>query len=637
MQNPNTFFAAGWDFIGELGNGPSGDWAQPTGGGYMILSWQLPESEWPALPTFSGGSGEPDDPYLLSTAEDLNSIGHNPRLMAAHFKLTNDIDLIGIKFFAIASTGYPYTGVFDGNGRRISNFSYASTYGRHIGLFRYVDGETAEIKDLGLIGPNVDVPTGRQVGTLVGRLWGGTVTSCYAQGGSVSGRARVGGLVGVGGDDAAIINSHATCSVMGNNLVGGLVGINYGTTTNCYATGDVWGDTRVGGLVGQGYGITNCYATGSVSGDEGVGGLAGHAAGTTSNCYSVGRVTGRTDVGGLAGERSAPVYGSYWDTNTSGQTASAAGMRRTTAQMQMESTFTSFGWDFVGESVCGTEDVWSICEGVDYPKLAWQSIIGDFDYDSRVGLADLAIFAASWHGTDSSFFCGGTDLTNDDNVDFDDLKELADNWLRDGIWNLAIRDFIIVDDFENYDSGEDRIWYAWRDGAGYVVDDPPPPSYGGNGTGSAVGDENTASFTEETIVHGGSQSMPFAYDNTGSRDKAYYSEIERTWNTPQDWTRYRVKALTLWFHGDPGNAAEQLYVAVEDSAGKIKVVNYNNPNAVLLGAWREWKIDMKEFSDAGVNLKGVKKMYIGVGDRGDPKPGGTGTFYIDDIRLYRAG
>ena len=70
---------AGWDFVGAPG-GPSDIWAEPDGTGYPVLWWQL--SPLPELPTFSGGMGEPDDPYLISTADELNSIGHNPRLMA---------------------------------------------------------------------------------------------------------------------------------------------------------------------------------------------------------------------------------------------------------------------------------------------------------------------------------------------------------------------------------------------------------------------------------------------------------------------------------------------------------------------------------------------------------------------------
>ncbi|GAG85111.1 unnamed protein product, partial [marine sediment metagenome] len=54
--------------------------------------------------------------------------------------------------------------VFDGNGHTISNFTYTSTDTDYIGLFGYVSGGNAEIKDLGLIDPNVDAVIARNVG-----------------------------------------------------------------------------------------------------------------------------------------------------------------------------------------------------------------------------------------------------------------------------------------------------------------------------------------------------------------------------------------------------------------------------------------------------------------------------------------
>ena len=82
------------------------------------------------------------------------------------------------------------------------------------------------------------------------------------------------------------------------------------------------------------------------------------------------------------------------------------------------------------------------------------------------------------------------------------------------------------------------------------------------------------------------------------------------------------------------NVADQLYVAVEDSTGKSKVVDHPDPDAVLSDTWQEWNIPLKDFSDAGLNIQSIAKMYIGVGDRDHPQPDGAGSLYIDDIRLY---
>jgi len=202
---------------------------------------------------------------------------------------------------------------------------------------------------------------------------------------------------------------------------------------------------------------------------------------------------------------------------------------------------------------------------------------------------------------------------------------------RGRLWSFTVADYLIVDDFEDYtDDLGNRIFQTWKDGLGYSQ---PAPGYPGNGTGSAVGN-SVPPYAEQSIVHGGSQSMPLSYDNTGTTGKARYSETQREWASPQDWTRNSVKALALWFYGAPANTPEALYVALEDNAGHVKVVNYPDIEAVQGAGWQEWNIELSQFSAAGVNLKMIKKMYIGLGNRASPKAGGTGTIYIDDIRLY---
>ncbi len=193
------------------------------------------------------------------------------------------------------------------------------------------------------------------------------------------------------------------------------------------------------------------------------------------------------------------------------------------------------------------------------------------------------------------------------------------------LWSFTTASFLIVDDFEDYDAGENQIWYAWHDGLGYGTPGTEPYSTG-NGTGSAVGDESTPSYTEETIVHGGSQSMPVFYDNSILR----YSEVEKTLTYPHDWTEKGVNTLTIWFRGISDNAAETLYVALNGSA----VINHDNPDAAQVTRWTEWTIDLQAFADQGVNLANVHTIAIGLGNRNNPQADGSGTMYIDDIRLY---
>ena len=201
----------------------------------------------------------------------------------------------------------------------------------------------------------------------------------------------------------------------------------------------------------------------------------------------------------------------------------------------------------------------------------------------------------------------------------------ADSPWTGPLWSFTTANFLIVDDFEDYDAGDNQIWYTWKDGLGYGT--PGTEGYfAGNGTGSAVGDENTPSYTEETIVHGGNQSMPVFYDNSILR----YSEVEKTLTYPRDWTENGVNTLTIWFRGDSTNAAETLYVALNGSA----VVNHDNPDAAQIETWTEWNIDLQAFADQGVNLANVNTIALGLGNRNNPVAGGSGTMYFDDIRLY---
>ena len=127
---------------------------------------------WPAHAKYGGGTGEPNDPYLIYTAEQMNTIGADLDDWDKHFKLMADIDLSGYTGtdFNIIGIGNrnAFTGVFDGNGHAISNFTYTSEYATYIGLFGYVVG--GQIKNVGLIDSNVEVERGDFHGCLVGYL-----------------------------------------------------------------------------------------------------------------------------------------------------------------------------------------------------------------------------------------------------------------------------------------------------------------------------------------------------------------------------------------------------------------------------------------------------------------------------------
>ncbi len=402
----------------------------------------------PAQAQYGGGTGGPSDPYQIYTAEQMNAIGANANDWDKHFKLMADIDLgsfTGADFNIIGSyvswdspDNKPFSGVFDGSGHTISNFSYTSAAdANNVGLFAYVSGENVRIKDLGLIDPNVGAGAGDYVAALVGSLGGGIINNCYAKGTGVSATGwGVGGLVGA--NWGTITNCYSTGSVSGTADVGGLVGHNFNTINDCYSTADVSGVYTAGGLVGTNYStISNSYATGDVQADQYVGGLVGwNDLGSLISCYSSGSVTGTSEVGGLVGSNNAgTVSASLWDTDTSGQSTSAAGTGKTTAEMQTKSTFTDIGWDFVAESINGTEDIWSICEGTNYPRLLWQIPAGDFVCPDGITETDFSFFLAHWLDSNCDLgndYCEGTDLNKSGAVDNDDLEIFLKNWQAGG-------------------------------------------------------------------------------------------------------------------------------------------------------------------------------------------------------------
>jgi hypothetical protein len=129
-------------------------------------------------------------------------------------------------------------------------------------------------------------------------------------------------------------------------------------------------------------------------------------------------------------------------------------------------------------------------------------------------------------------------------VDEVSTTDPASPW-KGAVWTFTTANFIVVDDFESYtDEDVGRIFQTWIDGWGYTT---PAPGDPGNGTGSTVGYVDPP-FAEKTIVHGGVQSMPLAYNNA---DSPYYSETSRTFDSPQNWTLNGMNTLSLQVRGYP--------------------------------------------------------------------------------------
>jgi len=295
------------------------------------------------LPAYGGGSGTSNDPFLISTSQELLDLSLTTCHWDKHFKLISDPNMAGLVFTPIGTTIIPFTVTLDGNGHSIANITINLGLINYVGLFGYVDNavDPNTIFNLGLVNPNI---TGDEnVGGLVGRLVNGTILSCFVEGGNVSGDFNVGGLVGY-------------------NISGAI--------SNCYVTGQVNGNSRVGGLLGFNSSgmIINCTATGQLNSTSNVGGLVGSNCGAISNCYAIGLVNNGisgTFVGGLVGNSTAIVFNSYWATDTSGQATSSGGIGKLLVEMKQAATFIGWGCGF-----------WTIDEGNDTPRLFWEEASG---------------------------------------------------------------------------------------------------------------------------------------------------------------------------------------------------------------------------------------------------------------------
>lgn len=249
--------------------------------------------------TQKGSTGSVTTYIVVNDAAALQAMKDN---LSGNYALGSNINLASISNWQpVGNNSTRFIGRLDGLGHTLSNLTINRSNEEYVGLFGFT-GNGSVIRNIGLVGGSVS--GNALVGGLVGYNDRGTITNAYATG-SVSGSQFVGGLVGYN-DEGKISNAYATGTVSGSGseFVGGLVGYNHrGTITNAYAAGTVSGSSLIGGLVGNNYegDISNAYATGPVSGGITAGGLAGINSGTITNAYATGSVSGRDNVGGLVG------------------------------------------------------------------------------------------------------------------------------------------------------------------------------------------------------------------------------------------------------------------------------------------------------------------------------------------------
>ena len=261
-----------------------------------------------------------------------------------------------------------FHGTLDGNHHAISNLFLDRPYLLYDGLIGYV-GASGVVRDLGLMG--TDVSANIYVGGLAG-INAGSIHAVRVSG-SVHGVFDVGGLVGR--NQGSVSGSYARVNASGDDTVGGVVGFNDGgDIATSYSAGDVNGRQILGGLVGYNEGdISASYSASIVTATgKSAGGLVGRnhrrtdgTHGAIGSSYSTGRVTGATEVGGLVGIDEATITDSYWNTETSGQPASAGGEGKTTAQLTGPTDTTGIyaSWN------SGETATWNFGAGDQYPVL----------------------------------------------------------------------------------------------------------------------------------------------------------------------------------------------------------------------------------------------------------------------------
>lgn len=290
-------------------------------------------------PKFEAGNGTETDPYIIATVAQLDEVRNFP---SACFELSRDIDLSS--YLNSNSSGWTpikdFTGKFDGKKHTIKGLWISLSSISNVGLFANIQGSSdnkmASVSNLFVNISKKGITGGSYVGGICGNLSYGNIENCMVTG-DISGGGYVGGIVGVGGEWNNDISSISQCASSGNII----------------AT-----DGKVGGILGYRYGscsIENCYSIANVKAEGSYSSSAYGIGSGAEKCYFAGTIysTNMDKVYPIAYSYSNSYYDSE-KTKISGKTGAL-----TTKQMKQQASFQ--GWDF--------DNIWTIQEGVDYPKL----------------------------------------------------------------------------------------------------------------------------------------------------------------------------------------------------------------------------------------------------------------------------
>ncbi len=421
----------------------------------------------------NSGAGDPNDPYQISSPEQLLSIGADANLLDKHYILTSDIVFDPVNnpehVFSDAVIGpgssLGFSGSFEGDGKAIFNLKIAATNEEddYIGLFgQLVDG--AEVDGLMLINCQVS-GTGSFIGALCGWNDAGTIIRCSSNG-EVSGDGLysryIGGLCGF--NDGLVQHCSNICDVAGDHYVGGICGYNgAGEIKDSHNAGDISGTFCSGGVCGVNESsVIRCANEGALVGSDFTdmtGGICGLNNGTLNDCLNLDSVTGRNIAGGMCGmndgiiEKSCSaaaistlwaggglcgygeygeIYNSLWDSDIGGLESSGGGYGVPTESMADYFLYQVIGWDMVDETINGKLESWYI-SGIGYPLLYWMTVDGDMDYDETVTLADVSLLVNQWLLTDADMETDGTGIQ---------IERLIGDFNFDG--NINLYDFAAI-------------------------------------------------------------------------------------------------------------------------------------------------------------------------------------------------
>ena len=265
---------------------------------------------------FAGGTGTPDDPYLISTSAQLAYLAQQVNGGTPHegkyFRQTENFDLADKKWTPIGSSSQAFRGHFDGGNKGVYCLNVDMT-GSYAGLFGRIS--SGSVRNVRVFSGSVK-STGFNVGGIVGALVGNSSMENCTASVNVSGNANVGGLVGsISG--STVSNCHflsGEITGIGNDnlFIGGIVGnaqSSVSTVSDCSANASVKGKSGVGGLCGwfgnEDHVFSKCTMKGSITitGGESCGGLVGQlydSKGKLEKCRFEGSINREGSAGGIA-------------------------------------------------------------------------------------------------------------------------------------------------------------------------------------------------------------------------------------------------------------------------------------------------------------------------------------------------